>query len=130
MPACSSERKSASAVWNLSVSNRLALAKTSGLHEMLNAMTRARSPTAVTYNCWKLSQKVTDCGHNVAQRGDKVGRRCGEGGTNRFQVVSVQHRPGERIHQEAVGGEEIDPKNRLGDSRQQEGAEIILRAET
>jgi hypothetical protein len=44
--------------------------------------------------------------------------------------VSVQHRPGERINQEAVGGEEIDSKNRFGDGRQQEGAEIILCAET
>jgi hypothetical protein len=89
---------------------------------------------------FKLSQKVTDCGHNVAQwgtmwhnvaqSGDKVGRRWGKGGTHRFQVVSVQHRPGERIHQEAVGGEEIDSKNWLGDSRQQEGAEIILCAKT
>jgi hypothetical protein len=42
----------------------------------------------------------------------------------------VQHRPGERLYQEAVGGKEINPKNSLEDSRQQEGAEIILCAET
>ena len=59
-----------------------------------------------------------------------MGCRCGEGGTHGFEVVSVQHRPGERINQEAVGGKEIDSKNRLGDGRQQEGAEIILCAET
>ena len=66
----------------------------------------------------------------MAQCGDEVGCRCGKGGTQRFQVVSVQHRPGERINQEAVGGEEIDSQNRFGDGRQQEGAEIILCAKT